>query len=215
RSVAADARRVVAPSIGTRRRGHLAFDDGRLDRQGGSPRRHRTEPRHPGRGRRPDPLVRSASVRTIEAVERRARLARRHRLTPGSQAMDVEQAAESMVCLHATDPSTFALSSWARVDDMTVPDLERALYVDRSLVKHLAMRRTLFVFPRERLADAQAGAGGPGRAGGRALPGGGARVRAVERRRLADVVEKAGLHRNGTRWLQRASSAVIAALSDG
>ena len=36
--------------------------------------------------------------------------------------------------------------------------MERALYVDRSLVKHLAMRRTLFVFPRESLEFAQAGA---------------------------------------------------------
>jgi hypothetical protein len=35
--------------------------------------------------------------------------------------------------------------------------MERALYDDRSLVKHLAMRRTLFVFSREMLPMAQAG----------------------------------------------------------
>ena len=63
-----------------------------------------------------------------------------------------------MVCLHGTDPATVYLSAWARVDGMKVADLERALYRDRSLVKHLAMRRTLFVFPRETLGDAQAGA---------------------------------------------------------
>ena len=63
-----------------------------------------------------------------------------------------------MVCLHATDPATVYLSAWARVDGMTVSDLERALYAERSLVKHLAMRRTLFVFPREVLGVAQAGA---------------------------------------------------------
>lgn len=51
-----------------------------------------------------------------------------------------------MVCLHATDPGTVFLSAQARVSGMTVGDLERALYVDRSLVKHMAMRRTLFVF---------------------------------------------------------------------
>ena len=84
---------------------------------------------------------------------------------------------------------------------MSVADLERALYVDRSLVKHLAMRRTLFVFPGERLADAQAGAS--------------ERVAAVERRRLTGLVERFGLHRNGARWLKKAASAVIAALSDG
>ena len=140
-------------------------------------------------------------MRTIEAVERRARLARRHRLTPGSQAMDVEQAAESMVCLHATDPSTVYLSAWARVDDMTVPEMERALYVDRSLVKHLAMRRTLFVFPRATLSVAQAGASN--------------RVADGERRRLIRDVEKAGLQRNGERWLTKAGEQVLTALSDG
>ena len=48
------------------------------------------------------------------------------------------EAAGSIVCLNATDPATVYLSAWARVDGMTVGDLERALYVDRSLVKHLA-----------------------------------------------------------------------------
>jgi hypothetical protein len=84
---------------------------------------------------------------------------------------------------------------------MQVGDLERALYVDRSLVKHLAMRRTLFVFPRETMDIAQAGAGN--------------RVADGERRRLIRDVEKAGLRRNGQRWLSQASKAVIAALSDG
>jgi hypothetical protein len=97
-------------------------------------------------------------VRTIDDAERRTRLARRHRLAPGHRAPHVVEAARSLVALHGTDPSTIYLSAWARVDGMTVSDLERALYDDRSLVKHLAMRRTLFVFPREALGDAQAGA---------------------------------------------------------
>ena len=97
-------------------------------------------------------------MRTIDVSERRARLARRHRLAPGERAADVVEAARSIVCLHATDPASVHLSAWARVDGMTVADLERALYADRSLVKHLAMRRTLFAFPRETLSVAQAGA---------------------------------------------------------
>ena len=32
-----------------------------------------------------------------------------------------------MVCLHATDPATVYLSAWARVDGMSVSDLEGAL----------------------------------------------------------------------------------------
>jgi Winged helix DNA-binding domain len=140
-------------------------------------------------------------VRKIEVAERRTRLARRHRLAPGHRAGDVVEAADSMVCLHGTDPSSVYLSAWARVDGMTVDDLERALYVDRSLVKHMAMRRTLFVFPRPTLAFAQAGAS--------------ARVADAERRRLIRDVETAGLHPDGERWLARASERILAVLSDG
>jgi Winged helix DNA-binding domain len=106
-----------------------------------------------------------------------------------------------MVCLHGTDPATVYLSAWARVDGMTVADLDRALYVERSLVKHLAMRRTLFVFPRDLLPFAQAGVS--------------SRVAEAERSRLIRDVERAGLHRNGERWLSEAGQQVLAALSDG
>jgi hypothetical protein len=140
-------------------------------------------------------------MRRIADTERRARLARRHRLAPGRRARDVVEAAGSLVCLHATDPATVYLSAWVRVDGMTVGDLDRALYVDRSLVKHLAMRRTLFVFPRATLGAAQAGASN--------------RVAETERKRLVRDVEKAGLHRNGERWLARASAQVLEALAGG
>jgi Winged helix DNA-binding domain len=137
----------------------------------------------------------------IETTERRARLATRHCLAPGRRAGDVVEAARSMVCLHASDPASVYLSAWARVDGMAVADLDRALYVDRSLVKHLAMRRTLFVFPRETLAFAQAGASN--------------RVADAERKRLIRHVEGADLHRDGERWLSKASNRVLAVLSDG
>jgi Winged helix DNA-binding domain len=140
-------------------------------------------------------------AQAITAGERRARLARRHRLAPSARAADVVEATRSMVCLHATDPATVYLSAWARVEGMTLADMEQALYVDRSLVKQLAMRRTLFVFPRETLSVAHAGAG--------------SRVAAAERRRLIRDVEKAGLRRDGERWLAEAERKVMAALSGG
>lgn len=140
-------------------------------------------------------------MRTIDADERRARLARRHRLVPAERAGDVVEAARSVVCLHGTDPATVYLSAWARVEAMAVDDMERALYRDRSLVKHLAMRRTLFVFPRETLGHAQAGASD--------------RVSDTERRRLVRDVERAGLHADGEAWLDEASAAVLAALEGG
>ena len=140
-------------------------------------------------------------MQTIDVAERRARLARRHRLAPGERAASVVDVARSMVCLHATDPGTVYMSAWARVDGISVADLDRALYDDRSLVKHMAMRRTLFVFPRETLSAAQAGASD--------------RVARAERGRLVRDVEKAGLRANGERWLTDASKHVLAALSDG
>ena len=106
-----------------------------------------------------------------------------------------------MVALHATDPVTVYLSAWARVEGMRLADMERALYVDRSLVKQLAMRRTLFVFPRETLGLAQAAAG--------------SRVAATERRRLIRDVEAAGLQTDGERWLVEAEGEILAALADG
>jgi hypothetical protein len=142
-----------------------------------------------------------AATRRITVDERRARLAVRHRLAPHHRASDVVAAADSVVCFHATDPSTVFLSAWARVADTTVADLERALYVQRSLVKHLAMRRTLFVVPRGRLADAQAAAS--------------ERVAGQERRRLAQFVQTSGLQRDGERWLKAVSKEVVAALQDG
>lgn len=140
-------------------------------------------------------------MQELDLTERRARLAVRHRLAPGHRADDVVEAARSMVCLHATDPATVYLAAWARVDRMTTRDMDRALYDDRSLVKHLAMRRTLFAFPRETLGVAQAGASN--------------RVADSERRRLIRDVEAAGLHRDGERWLSQACEQVVAALSDG
>jgi hypothetical protein len=137
----------------------------------------------------------------VSIEERRARLGRRHHLAPAHRASTVEAAARGLVCLHATDPATIFLSAHARVEGMTVAHLERAIYADRTLVKHLAMRRTLFVVPREHLGVVQAASS--------------ARVAVEERRRLSGFVEKGGLHTNGARWLARASAQVMAALADG
>nr|WP_246044849.1 winged helix DNA-binding domain-containing protein [Rhodococcus oryzae] len=131
----------------------------------------------------------------FDQAQRRARLARRHRLAPEARAESVTEAATSLVCLHGTDPATIFLSARARVDGMMVADLEHALYEERSLVKHLAMRRTLFVFPSESLPFVQAGASD--------------RVADTERRRLIREVEKAGLFEDGAGWLGAAGDAVL------
>jgi prepilin-type processing-associated H-X9-DG protein len=140
-------------------------------------------------------------MKVMDAAERRARLARRHRLAPDDRANDVSTATRSMVCWHATTPSTVYLSARARVAGFTTAAMDKALYADRSVVKHLAMRRTLFGFPVDELDDAQAGAS--------------RRVAAAEGGRLAREVEKAGLHRDGAAWLERAKRAALDRLGDG
>ena len=93
-------------------------------------------------------------MRHLPDTERRARLAQRHALVPGDRAADPESATRAVTVLHSTEPATVYLSLHARVDGLTVADVDRALYDDRTLVKQLAMRRTLFVFPRDLLPAA-------------------------------------------------------------
>jgi hypothetical protein len=85
----------------------------------------------------------------IGVAQRRARLSVRHHLAPGARAPDVLTATRGMLALHGTDPVTVHLSAWARVTDYLVPELEKALYDERVLVRMLGMRRTVFVVPIE------------------------------------------------------------------
>ena len=88
--------------------------------------------------------------RTVGVDERRARLGIRHRLAAGTQASSVADAASAMVVLHATDAPSVFLQARARMTRSSPADIERELYEDRSALRMLAMRRTLFLVP---LAD--------------------------------------------------------------
>jgi hypothetical protein len=83
--------------------------------------------------------------RRIGVEERRARLARRHRLVEPERTDDVARIAEDLVALHSTDPVSVYLSTTARMRHPSVAAVEQALYVDRAVVRHHAMRRTLWV----------------------------------------------------------------------
>jgi hypothetical protein len=91
------------------------------------------------------------------------------------------------------------LAAWARVDHLEVADVEKALYADRTLVKHLCMRRTLWVFRRELFGVIQAAAS--------------RRVADQQRRRLVAEVEKAGFVADGEAWLEGASTGALRALA--
>jgi hypothetical protein len=140
-------------------------------------------------------------VRHIGDDERRARIARRHALAPTARVADPLSVVRALTVLHATEAATVYLSLLARVDGLTVPDVDRALYEDRSLVKQLAMRRTLFVFPRDLLPAAWGSAS--------------ARVADQERRRAAKDAELGGLAEDGEAWVKEAREAVLGRLSDG
>ncbi|WP_129664698.1 winged helix DNA-binding domain-containing protein [Phytoactinopolyspora endophytica] len=86
---------------------------------------------------------------SVSAEQRRARLVRRHGLAPESAASSVVEATSGVVVLHATDPATVYLSALARCPDASLADVAAAMYDDRSLVKIIGMRRTMFVAPTE------------------------------------------------------------------
>ena len=140
-------------------------------------------------------------MRHIPDDERRARLAVRHGIAAASRLSTPEAATRAMTVLHSTEPATVHLSLHARVDGLVVDDVERALYDDRSLVKQLAMRRTLFVFPRDLLPAAWGSAS--------------ARVAAQLAARLAKEVEAAGHADDGAAWLDRARAEVVEAMAGG
>ena len=138
-------------------------------------------------------------MRRISDDQRRARLAVRHALA--QRVGTVEEAVESVVCLHATEPHTVYLSLVARTEASARSDIERALYADRSVVKQLAMRRTVFAFPRSLLPAVWGSAS--------------ARVAQQLRTRLAKEVESNGLDSDGAVWVTRTHEAVLGALADG
>lgn len=104
-----------------------------------------------------------------------------------------------VVGLHATDPATPYLSLWARVPGFRRADLDAALYDRRSMLKHLAMRRTLWLVCTEDLPVIQAAASD--------------RVAATERRRLIADAQKGGVADDGAVWLDAACAAVLSHLA--
>jgi hypothetical protein len=137
--------------------------------------------------------------RRIGVAERRARLARRHRLLPALRTDDVAAIADGVVALHSTDPVTVYLSAALRMVHPSVETVEQALYVDRSVVRHHAMRRTLWVAtpPVVRLMHAAAT---------RTLVG-------PEHRRTAKLLAANGVD-DPDAWLADARAQVLAALHE-
>jgi hypothetical protein len=133
----------------------------------------------------------------VQAEERRARLARRHLLLPEARTDDVAAIADAVVALHSSDPVTVYLSVLARMAHPTLAAVDAALYDDRTLVRHHAMRRTLWV-ARPEVARVLHGAATL------ALVG-------PDRRRTAGYLAESGIE-DPAAWLDDADAQVLADL---
>jgi hypothetical protein len=146
-------------------------------------------------------------VRRISVAERRARLGHRHSLASEALAADPEDVGRSLVAVHSTDPSSVYLAVAARMTQgpatgrapAAFASVERALYEDRTLIRLLGMRRTVFVAPLDNAALIQA-----------ACSRG---VAARERRKVVGWLGEAGLGGDPEAWLAGAEEAALAALT--
>ena len=98
-------------------------------------------------------------MRTITVQQRRRAMVRPHHLA--GDADDPVAVTRALIALHATDPASVYLSVLARSAVSTLTDVADALYERRSLVRWMAMRRTLFVFAREDIPTVQAAVSTP------------------------------------------------------
>lgn len=140
-------------------------------------------------------------MRSITVDERRARLAWRHRLAAEARVDDdLPAIADDVVAFHATDPATVVLSALARMREPSIAAVQAALYDERTLLRMLAMRRTMFTCSIEAAAVLQASSSNA--------------VAEVERRRLIGMVEGGGLADDAASWLAPLEDKALAALDE-
>jgi hypothetical protein len=106
--------------------------------------------------------------------------------------------------VHSTDPASVVVASWARlaVRSATAAEVERALYEERTLLRLMAMRRTMFVVDREVAPVVHAACS--------------LTVAARERAKLLKYMAESGVPGDGAppeAWLAGAEDAALAALA--
>jgi hypothetical protein len=105
--------------------------------------------------------------------------------------------------VHSTDPASVVVASWARLADRaaTAAEVERALYEERTLLRLMAMRRTMFVVDRATAPVVHAACSRT--------------VEARERAKALKMVEASGLGgKDPEAWLAGAEEAALAALRE-
>ncbi|GAA3526870.1 winged helix DNA-binding domain-containing protein [Aeromicrobium panaciterrae] len=139
-------------------------------------------------------------MRSFSAAERRTRLGQRHALSPSYRVDDPVAAARAVVALHGTDPATTFLAALARMADGSIVDIEKALYDDRSLIRVLAMRRTVFAVPVDLVAACLAGAADT--------------VAREQRRLLEKMLAEAEVTEDPAGWLREVERVAVEAVAE-
>ncbi len=139
----------------------------------------------------------------IGVPERRARLGLRHRLAAGcqppAQPAGPAEVARSLAAVHGTDPSSVYLGILARLGGGDIECVQRALYQDRTLIRLLGMRRTVFVATLDNAALIQAACSQA--------------VAARERRKLLGRLAESGVPGDVDGWLADVEQAALSALT--
>ena len=137
-------------------------------------------------------------MKHIDDRQRRARLLTRHHLSPASISTSLVDASNDLLGLHASDPMSVYLASRVRVRDLTTDVVDAAFYEDRSLVKFIGMRRTMFAVPIELAAIIDAACSRT--------------IAIAERKRLHGLLAGAGISDDPERWLNDVESQTLEVL---
>jgi Winged helix DNA-binding domain len=139
-------------------------------------------------------------MRTIDRDERRRRIGARHHLAGSARAADPVTVAGDLVGIHATDPASVYLGLRARVDGLTQGAVADALYEDRTLLKIVGMRRTMFVTPVDVAGVIQAAVT--------------LALASAQRRRLLGMLKDAGIADDPEPWLRAVEAETMDALHE-
>ncbi len=138
-------------------------------------------------------------MQRIGVRERRARLGLRHHLAGGAMAGSPVQVARSLVAVQSTDPSSVYLAMLARMTGGGIKSVERALYQDKTLIRLLGMRRTVFVATLDTASLIQAACSRT--------------VAARERRKLLSWLAESDVGDDVDGWLAEVEQAALSALT--
>ncbi len=125
-------------------------------------------------------------------------MARRHHLVRVAQGRDPVRVSDELVGIHATEPTSPYVGLAVRTGGLSRADIATAMFEERSLIRIVGMRRTLFLVPVDLAGVLTA-------ACGRAIA-------RAERKRLEKMLVDAGITKRPAPWLRAVEAESLAAL---